>query len=232
MGWFSINRKNIESGKFRKFLSAAVWVIVVLLALCVAYGSIAQKKIADNVIRLHIIANSDDEKDQELKLKVRDAVIAHMRDKYPEGASMDEAVAYVSNNLSEIRRVAEGVVRRSGSDMKVSVRFGEFPFPTKAYEDITLPAGMYRSVRIELGEARGKNWWCVMFPPLCIADDNTMRMSPESREQLKATIGEEGYRLVTDVGDGDDTEIKVKFKIVELVQSSRLKLAELISRLF
>jgi Stage II sporulation protein R (spore_II_R). len=155
-----------------------------------------------------------------------------MRGKYPEGASMDEAVAYVRNNLSEIRKVAEGVVRKSGSDMKVSVRFGEFPFPTKAYEDITLPAGMYRSVRIELGEARGKNWWCVMFPPLCIADDNTMRMSPESREQLKATIGEEGYRLVTDVGDGDDTEIKVKFKIVELVQSSRLKLAELISRLF
>jgi len=232
MRWFNINRKSSESRKFRRFLSATAGVIVVLLALCVAYGSIAQKKIADNVIRLHIIANSDNEKDQELKLKVRDAVIAHMRGKYPEGASMDEAVAYVRNNLSEIRKVAEGVVRKSGSDMKVSVRFGEFPFPTKAYEDITLPAGMYRSVRIELGEARGKNWWCVMFPPLCIADDNTMRMSPESREQLKATIGEEGYRLVTDVGDGDDTEIKVKFKIVELVQSSRLKLAELISRLF
>lgn len=232
MRWFNINRKSSESRKFRRFLSATAGVIVVLLALCVAYGSIAQKKIADNVIRLHIIANSDNEKDQELKLKVRDAVIAHMRGKYPEGASMDEAVAYVRNNLSEIRKVAEGVVRKSGSDMKVSVRFGEFPFPTKAYEDITLPAGMYRSVRIELGKARGKNWWCVMFPPLCIADDNTMRMSPESREQLKATIGEEGYRLVTDVGDGDDTEIKVKFKIVELVQSSRLKLAELISRLF
>lgn len=225
-------RKNKNTGRILRIVSIALRAAIFVLALCIAYGSLASKRIADNIIRLHIIANSDNEADQDLKLKVRDAVIAHMHDKYPGGASLDEALKYVQNNLAEIRRIAENVVRDNGSDLKVAVKFGEFPFPTRAYENITLPAGVYKSVRIELGDARGQNWWCVMFPPLCIADENILQMSEESREQLKATVGEEGYRLITDAGDSGNTEVQVKFRIVELVQKSRLRLAELISRLF
>lgn len=226
------DRKKERTGVVSRFLSHALCGVLVILAFCIAYGGFTQKKIADSIVRLHIIANSDNAEDQDLKLKVRDAIIAHMQEKYPGGASRDEAEEYLKNNLGEIRMVAESVLRDNGSGSEVAVRYGEFPFPTRTYYDITLPAGVYKSVRVELGEAKGQNWWCVMFPPLCVADDNTMRMSQESREQLKATLGEEGYRLITDVSDANNKEVQVRFRIVEWVQNSRLKLAELISSLF
>lgn len=227
-----LNRKMNRTGFFPRFLHWAVCGAAVILSLCIAYGSVAQKQIADSIVRLHIIANSDDAADQELKLKVRDAVIAHMQDKYPEGASCDEAVDYLQKSLPEIRQVAERVLRENGSEAEVEARYGVYPFPTRTYDNITLPAGMYQSVRIELGEAKGQNWWCVMFPPLCIANDHTLQMSQESQEQLQATLGNEGYRLITEVNDTGNTEVQVKFRIVEWVQESRLRLAELISSLF
>jgi stage II sporulation protein R len=227
-----MDRKRKRTGSLSRFLSLAMRGAAVILALCIVYGGLAQKRISDSIVRLHIIASSDNTADQDLKLKVRDAIIDHMQSKYPGGSSRDEAEEYLQNSLPEIQKIAEDVLRDNGSDSKVVARYGEFPFPTRTYENITLPAGIYRSVRIELGEAKGQNWWCVMFPPLCVADDNTLRMPLESQEQLKETLGEEGYRLVTDVSDADNKEIQIKFRIVELVQSSRLKLAELISSLF
>lgn len=226
------NRYSGKNGLLRRLLSGTARVVFMVLVLCIAYGGLAQKKIADNIVRLHIIANSDQASDQELKLKVRDAVLDHMRNEIPEGASREEAVAYIQNNLSEIRQVAERVLRDNGSDAKVVARYGAFPFPTRSYGNITLPAGVYESVRIELGEARGQNWWCVMFPPLCVADDNTLQIPPEAQEQLQETLGMEGYRLITDVGDIKNTEIQVKFRIVEWVQNSRIKLEKLFSSLF
>lgn len=227
-----IDQEMKKTGSFRRFLSVTMLAAVAVLALCIAYGGLTQKKIAENIVRLHIIANSDTAEDQQLKLKVRDAVIAHMRDKYPSGTSREEAVNYLRNSLPEIRQIAENVLRKNGSDAKVVARYGQYPFPTRSYGNITLPAGMYESVRIELGEAKGQNWWCVMFPPLCVADDNTLRMPEGAQEQLQATLGNEGYKLITDVGDAGNMEVQVKFRIVEWVQSSRLKLEELFSSLF
>ncbi|NLW02486.1 MAG: stage II sporulation protein R [Clostridiaceae bacterium] len=221
-----------RTGFIQRLLPHAVRIAAVILMFCIAYGGFTHKKIADNIVRLHIIANSDNEADQDLKFKVRDAIIAHMQEKYPGDASRDDVEKYLQNSLGEIRRITEDVLRDNGSSSEATVRYGEFPFPTRAYGNITLPAGVYKSVRVELGNAKGQNWWCVMFPPLCIADDNTMRMSEESREQLKETLGEEGYRLITDVSDANNKEVQVKFRIVEWVQNSRLRLAELISRLF
>jgi len=225
--------RNVKKASlFRRFLSGTIHVTVMILVLCIAYGGLTQKRIADNIVRLHIIANSDQAADQELKLKVRDAVLDHMRNELPGGASREEAVAYIQANLPEIQKVAECVLRENGSDEKVVARYGAYPFPTRSYGNITLPAGTYESVRIELGEAKGQNWWCVMFPPLCVADNNTFQIPPEAQEQLQETLGVEGYRLITDVSDAKNTEVQVKFRIVEWVQNSRLKLEELFSSLF
>jgi len=226
------NRYTGKNSLLRKLLSGTARVLFIVLVLCIAYGGLAQKKIADNIVRLHIIANSDQTSDQELKLKVRDAVLDHMRNELPKGASREEAVAYIQKNLPVIRQVAECVLRDNGSDAKVVARYGAFPFPTRSYGNITLPAGVYDSVRIELGEARGQNWWCVMFPPLCVADDNMLQIPPEAQEQLQETLGIEGYRLITDVSDTKNTEVQVKYRIVEWVQNSRLKLEKLFSSLF
>lgn len=221
-----------DAGSFTHLLSAATRFLFVILVICVIYGGFAQKGIADNVVRLHIIANSDSKADQELKLKVRDAILENMQKKYPDGATRDETVQYLKKNLPEIGKVATDVLKENGSDESIVAKYGVFPFPTKQYDNVVLPAGMYEAVRIEIGNAKGQNWWCVMFPPLCIADDNSVRMSQKSQDQLRASLGDDNFSLVTDIADSKNIPVQVKFRIVELVQTSRIKLAELISSLF
>lgn len=221
-----------DAGSFTHFLSVATRFLLVILIICVIYGGFTQKEIADNVVRLHIIANSDSTADQELKLKVRDAILVHMQEKYPDGATRDETVQYLKSSLPEISRVAVDVLRENGSNEPVVAKYGVFPFPTKQYDNVALPAGMYEAVRIELGNAKGQNWWCVMFPPLCIADDNSVRMSKNSEDQLRASLGADNFSLVTDVTNNNNVPVQVRFRIVEFVQTSRMKLAELISKLF
>lgn len=221
-----------KTGGFAHFLSAATRFLLVILVLCVIYSSFTQKEIADNIVRLHIIANSDTAADQALKLKVRDAVIHHMQEKYPNGATKEEAARYLKDSLPEIEQLAVDILKANGSQETVRAQYGVFPFPTKEYENVTLPAGMYEAVRIELGKAEGQNWWCVMFPPLCIADGNILKMSEQSERQLRASLGENNFSLITDITDSKNTPVKVKFRIIELIESSKIKLSELISSLF
>lgn len=213
-------------------LSVTTRFLLVVLVICIIYSGATQNEIADSVVRLHIIANSDSPYDQALKLKVRDAILDHMREKYPNGATRDEAASYLKNSLPQIKEIASGVLRENGSKEQVEARYGVFSFPTKQYEGLALPAGMYEAVRVELGAAAGRNWWCVMFPPLCVADANSLTMDEEAMSQLKDGIGEDAYSLITDVTDRSNVPVKIKFRIVEWVESSKIKLAEMISHLF
>lgn len=214
----------------RRYLSAAAKLFAAVLVLCIIYSGVTQKQIADSVVRLHIVANSNTEEDQELKLRVRDGILEYMREKYPQGATRDETAQYLRENLAELEEVATRILRENGSDEKVKARYGVFPFPTKEYGNITLPAGMYEAVRIELGEAEGENWWCIMFPPLCVADAQSLKMDEQAMSQLEKELGP-NYRLIADIAQRN-LNIKVKFRIVELFQKSGIKLAELISHLF
>ncbi|HHY63413.1 MAG TPA: stage II sporulation protein R [Clostridiaceae bacterium] len=232
-----INGKKIfafldNTGSIIQFLSAASRFLLAVLLLCVLYGGTTQGKIAGSVVRLHIIANSDDPADQELKLKVRDAILTHMQEKYPDGADRDEAAEYLKNSLPEIRRIATGVMRENGSDKPVNVKYGVYSFPTREYDGLTLPAGMYEAVRVELGEAKGQNWWCIMFPPLCVADASSLNMDEDAMGQLRRELGDYNYRLITDYHDKGNIPVRIKFRIIELIENSRIRLAELISRLF
>jgi stage II sporulation protein R len=232
-----LNRERLFSavrnaGSLTGFLSAASRFILAVLAVCVIYGGCAQKEIADNIVRLHIIAGSDSAEDQAMKLKVRDAVLRHMSEKYPDGATREETAQYLKSSLPELTRVSNAALKDNGSNETAVARYGVFPFPTKQYDNVVLPAGMYEAVRIEIGEAKGRNWWCVMFPPLCIADDNSVRMSKESEAQLRASLGDDTFALVTDGGRNDSLPLQVRFKIIEIIQASRIKLTELIAKLF
>ena len=140
----------------------------------------------EGIIRLHVIANSDSEADQSLKLKVRDEII-----KYMEGQDdLEECRKYIISHLDDIARKADNVIKAEGFDYGSTAELGVFYIPRKSYEDLTLPAGNYEALRIILGEGQGQNWWCVIFPNLCLIDGDSEDASSSDRLIIKSKIKE------------------------------------------
>lgn len=174
----------------------------VLLAL-VAGNWIAgeQRELADSLIRLHVIANSDSQEDQALKLAVRDRVLELAEDLYPAHATREEAQAALEEHLEELEEAGREVVAEWGREDEVSAQITQCWFPTKEYGDFALPAGNYTALRLTIGEGAGQNWWCVAFPPLCLgAASETVEEAAQVGQfssQQKALITEEngGYQL-------------------------------------
>ncbi|MGN1418917.1 MAG: stage II sporulation protein R, partial [Acutalibacteraceae bacterium] len=121
-----------------------------------------------SVLRLHVIANSDSQEDQALKLQVRDAILKKGRQIFGNSSTKQSAEKYIGEHTAELEEAAQAVIEENGYDYPVKVELGESYFPTKTYENVTLPAGTYDAVRVIIGSGEGKNWWCVMFPPLCL----------------------------------------------------------------
>ena len=149
------------------------WELALLLGLLVtlctgAWLGREQEELAGQVIRLHVIANSDSREDQALKLEVRDRILERAQELYPEHATLAEARAALEESLSELSRIGEQTVKEAGYDYPVTAQLTQCWFPTKEYEDFALPAGDYTALRIVIGEGEGQNWWCVAFPPLCL----------------------------------------------------------------
>ena len=144
-------------------------VLGLLVTLCTgAWLGREQAELAGQVIRLHVIANSDSEEDQALKLEVRDRILERAQALYPEHATLEEARAALEESLPELSRIGEQTVKAAGYDYPVTAQLTQCWFPTKEYEDFALPAGDYTALRIVIGEGEGQNWWCVAFPPLCL----------------------------------------------------------------
>ncbi|AEG61640.1 stage II sporulation protein R [Desulforamulus ruminis] len=150
------------------------WVLIftgLLLALSfLSYRTYVQHEFASQLIRFHVIANSDSFQDQALKLHVRDAIVLEMKKRFSQANNRKQAEQIVLNNMGEIEELARQQIQREGKNYKVAVMMGDYDFPTKSYGDLTLPAGNYHAVRVVIGEGKGKNWWCVLFPPLCFTD--------------------------------------------------------------
>ena len=166
-----------------------------------------QRELADSVIRFHVIANSDSDEDQELKLAVRDRVLEQAETLYPEGATLEQAQAALEGNLSALAAAGRAVVEEQGGDYPVSATLEDCWFPTKEYEGFALPAGNYTALRIVIGEGKGRNWWCVAFPPLCLgAASETVEQAMEA-----GCFTPEQGALVTGSGEG----YVLKFKAME-----------------
>lgn len=177
------------------------------------YAEQTKSNIASSVLRLHVVANSDSEKDQALKLKVRDAVLDKFSQIAQNTESKNEAMTLAEESKEEIVKAAESIVLREGYDYPVTVSVGKTDFPTKFYKNIALPKGRYDAVNVKIGSGGGKNWWCVMYPPLCVADPLSLTAPEESLKVLSDSLGEENYKIIT---DSEDKKIKIKFKILEL----------------
>lgn len=159
----------------------------------------AQEKLADEVFRFHVLANSDSKNDQELKLKVRDGVLSYMKeyigiDSMPGCQSVK---ARVSEHLSEIENVALQVIRSEGYDYSVTARVTECYFPDRRYGDVLFPKGYYDALRVEIGAAAGHNWWCVLYPSLCFTDATCAVVTEEGEEELEKVLDVETYETVT-----------------------------------
>ena len=176
-------------------------ICALIVCLVWAAGIVSNKQLLQNgLIRLHVVAASDSETDQNLKLLVRDAVIRSLRENMDHVKDMEEAKAYLRENLPKIEALANGVLQNAGIHDTVTVSLRPEEFGTRVYDTFTLPAGVYDALRIVIGEGQGKNWWCVVFPGLCIPaaseDAAAVAAGAGFPEGLNNTlIGEEGYEL-------------------------------------
>ena len=193
--------------------------IIILLVLLFSYTSICaysyvnaiSNSLSTNIFRLHIIANSDSSEDQDLKYAVRDEIIKYMNSITQNCTSKEEVISLVYKNLSKFQEIAQKVVAENNFNYNVSVSVGNFSFPTKTYGDIALPAGYYDALHIEIGNAGGQNWWCVLFPPLCFVDVSSGIVPDKSKELFKNNFSDEEFQIVSD----NSPEITFKFKLIE-----------------
>jgi stage II sporulation protein R len=188
-----------------------IWESALLLAFSLTlvtgvWAAGSQSALADRVVRLHVIANSDSVEDQALKLQVRDRVLAAAGDCLDGVTDRAEAEAILSGRLQALADAGAAVVAQAGYDYPVTVSLEDCWFPTKEYDDFSLPAGTYRALRVVIGEGRGQNWWCVVFPPLCLGS-----VTEPAETAAMSGLTDEQVSLIT----GQDQGYVIKFKVVE-----------------
>ncbi len=191
-------------------IAVSVSLIFIFVALMPIHG---ESDIYDSVIRLHVVANSDSEEDQALKLKVRDAILAASAEKLSCAKTREEAIELVTEEMGALEDTARATISDEGYDYPVKIKLCEEDYPTKNYESFCFPSGNYLSLQVLIGDAEGQNWWCVLFPPLCLsaATDKT------SAEDAFISVGltEEQYKIITET---DSTTYEVRFKILETIE--------------
>jgi len=218
--------------KIKAVLIMALIVMVIMGTVVIVYSDNTVKGLADNMIRLHIIAESDEAIDQEVKLKVRDAILEYLTEKMDVTMSVEETTAIIDEELPNIERIAAGILEENGHEGLASAEYGNFIFPTKQYENIELPSGRYNALRVTLGKGEGKNWWCVVFPPLCFADSAEGKISEEADQMLQENLSDSQYSIITSTDDDENIPVRFKFKLVEMVQDTKTALGNIFSGIF
>lgn len=228
--------KGIGTPRNNAILRTSLIVILALLAMTVvvfaSYSDNVNKSLADNLIRLHVVANSDAPEDQALKRDVRDVIIEYMKDQLKDSRDIAETKYIIERDMPKLEELARNEIARQGKSYSVKASLGSYTFPTKLYGDITLPAGKYEALKIIIGNGEGANWWCVLFPPLCFVDATHGTVPDSVKSDLKNVLSEEEYQLITTADKEEDIPIKVKFKVVEFFQDSKIKFSGMISRIF
>lgn len=214
------NKKNPKIGR----LLTITFLLLIYTTICAfSYVQAVSTDISNSVFRLHVIANSNSDEDQSLKYKVRDNLLEYMNNICSNCSSKEEAIELVTEHQEEFKQVALETIKNEGYSYDVKINIGNFEFPTKQYGDISLPAGYYDALRIEIGKAEGRNWWCVMFPSLCFIDVSSGIVPKESKEELQNVLSDEEYSIIS---DNSNSEIKLKFKLIEFFTNNGLLTAK------
>src|SRR5471030_325609 len=189
-------------------------------------------EIKDSLIRFHVIANSDNEEDQKLKLKVKDEVIDYLYPYLNESQSLDESRQIIKNKMQIVKNLAEEVIKKNNYEYNIKVELSRENFPDKSYGNITLPQGNYEAFRIIIGSGQGRNWWCVMFTPLCFVDESKAEVEydkTENKINSKVELNSDEINLgaseKSDKQDDKDSspnggkDIQIKFKLLEILEN-------------
>lgn len=204
-------------GKTREYLWRYRYIVVAALLIVTIFGvgtalkltvygrraANLQEGIAEEIIRFHVIANSDSEEDQALKMEVKEAVVNYMAKELGSDEGIDQTRAYIETHLHELETIAKQVINEKGFNYPVEAKLANCYFPMKSYGDCTFPAGEYEALRVCIGEAAGKNWWCVLYPNLCFIDSIHAIVPEEQKEELKNILTEDEYSSLFDWKDND-----------------------------
>ena len=201
----------------KKYLKNAILLIFLLFLYIFisaqGYVTAVSNDLSQAVFRLHVIANSDSDEDQALKLKVRDSLLEYMNDICADCSTKEEAISLATEHKSDFQKIAEETISANGYNYPIKININNFHFPTKNYGDISLPAGFYDALRVEIGDAKGQNWWCVMFPSLCFIDVSSGVVDEEAKENLEENLEDESYSIISE--NDTNSEKKFKFKLIE-----------------
>mgnify|MGYP003182612681 CR=1 FL=1 len=189
----------IVPGKIRVASVFFALIVAAVVTTSVVMGDVQRKEravqehLAEEVLRFHVLANSDSRTDQAVKMEVRDAVLSYLKEVLPEELDVKETTRWMRGHTEEIRQVAE----QKMADLQMQLAVTTCYFPDRTYGDVTFPAGNYKTLRIELGDAAGHNWWCVLYPNLCFLDTTNAVLPEKGKQQLKKVLTEEEYSEVT-----------------------------------
>ena len=191
-------------------VSIILGIIIAFIFSIKSYSERVSSEISEAVIRFHVLANSDEEFDQQLKLKVRDEILLYLSDNMGVCYDRNEAEKYLSSHIEEINRVAEKTIKAEGFNYSVRTELSDEHYPVRYYGNAAFPEGDYKSLRVIIGSGKGHNWWCVMYPPLCL---NGESLEYADADMLRDVLTEDGYEVV--VLSSDNVVPEIKFKTVE-----------------
>ena len=174
-------------------------------------------RIAPEILRFHVLAISDSDEDQQLKLRVRTLLLDSIYEKLGENASLDDTKEYVLANKDSLEQEAEDYMKAEGYDYPAHMEVTECYFPTKTYGDMVFPCGTYDAVRVEIGKGKGHNWWCVLYPPLCFVDSTYAVVPDSSREILRESLDAADYQAL--LKKQPEVYIRIRSKFLELLEN-------------
>ena len=219
--------KILNSRKLRFIIVLSILFLLYLYILASNYTYAISHDLSNSVLRLHVLANSNSDEDQELKYKVRDSIINYMNSLSENITTKEEALEQAKQHKKDLIKIAKKTIVDNRFDYDVNIDFGNFYFPTKSYGDISFPAGYYDAVKIKIGASEGQNWWCVMFPPLCFVDVSTGIVPEDSKSLIQDSLLDEEYNLISygNTNNNGNNIVKFKFKLIELFNNNSLSTA-------
>ena len=204
--------KAFKERRDKIFLIAVIIAFILYCAFAVSYFAAVSGEIRESVVRLHILADSNSQIDQQVKLKVRDALLEKNTELLSSKVTPENAKEYFEKSKSELEKCANEVLKDNGFNYTAKITLGKEYYTTRVYENLTFPAGTYTSVKVVLGSGEGENWWCVMFPPLCVPAA-TGGITTDDEVELEEYLDEDGKKIVSSKG-----KFKVGFKVVEIYE--------------
>ena len=216
-----MNRQNSENDRLLCERADRVIFLLALLIASLVTGMVSrqlrvqaeketQEHLAQEVLRFHILANSDSDEDQALKMTVKEEVLGYLEGAMPEDMDVAETTDWMRRHTDELENLSREIVQQEGYDYPVSAAVTTCWFPEKTYGDLTFPSGNYEALRIEIGAAKGHNWWCVLYPNLCFLDAVNAVVPKEGKQELKNVLSEEEYSQITAT-----TDFKIKWYFPE-----------------